>query len=317
MRRCLSTGARSSSVSTATTPGMCAGRTGIDAADQRMRMRAAHEGGDQRAGGGDVVDKTALAGQQRLVFQAGDTRSDQFVHAVCLCWLNDSYVLLPLNRATSFDQMTPAMSDRPEIGLAAAGCISEDAGRRAPSGIGGVSASCARKFVANWPMICAAVASIMPTPRPYCATAPDSIRSVWISTFEPDAGWLDAERRCRIGAAAALGVAALRLDPRGVAGRVDLIEFDAAGKRQRHRAEADRNLALVVLRIDDLGQFGAGHAGRDARNIHQHRPSLRRRQRHVERIVEFHYELRRTPTISGAPILSQIQRAQANSRSSS
>src|ERR1700722_2712935 len=35
-------------------------------------------------------------------------------------------------------------------------------------------------------MICAAVAWIMPTPRPYCATAPDSIRSVWIRTREPD-----------------------------------------------------------------------------------------------------------------------------------
>src|SRR5262245_43666418 len=34
-------------------------------------------------------------------------------------------------------------------------------------------------------MICAAVAWIMPTPRPYCATDPDSARSVCTSTFEP------------------------------------------------------------------------------------------------------------------------------------
>ena len=94
-----------------------------------MRMRTADEGRDQRAGRGNVIDETAIAGQQRLVFQAGDTRSDQFIHAVCLCWLNDSYVLLPLNRATSLDQITRAMSDSPEIGLAAGGCMSEDAGR--------------------------------------------------------------------------------------------------------------------------------------------------------------------------------------------
>ena len=29
------------------------------------------------------------------------------------------------------------------------------------------------------------MAWIMPTPRPYCATAPDSIKSVWIKTLEP------------------------------------------------------------------------------------------------------------------------------------
>ena len=45
-----------------------------------MRMRTAHEGGDQRAGRGNVVDETALAGQKRLVFQARDARSDQFIH---------------------------------------------------------------------------------------------------------------------------------------------------------------------------------------------------------------------------------------------
>ena len=59
---------------------LCAGRSGIDAADQCMRMRTAHEGGDQRAGRGNVVDETALAGQKRLVFQAQDARSDQFIH---------------------------------------------------------------------------------------------------------------------------------------------------------------------------------------------------------------------------------------------
>ena len=45
-----------------------------------MRVRAAHEGGDQRASRGNVVDETALAGQKRLVFQARHTGSDRSIH---------------------------------------------------------------------------------------------------------------------------------------------------------------------------------------------------------------------------------------------
>ena len=52
-------------------------------------------------------------------------------------------------------------------------------------GAGCCSVNCARRFLANCPMICAAVDWIMPTPRPYCATAPDSVRSVCTSTLEP------------------------------------------------------------------------------------------------------------------------------------
>jgi len=107
--------------------------------------------------------------------------------------------------------MTRASNVKPEIGLAAgSGGISGGGdGRAVLTGLGaerngasvrsgtiggdgtsgvigaGCRSSCARRLLANWPMICAAVAWIMPTPRPYCATAPDSIRSVWITTFEP------------------------------------------------------------------------------------------------------------------------------------
>ena len=38
-------------------------------ADQRVRMRAAHERGMQQAGQRDVVDEAALAAQQRLVLE--------------------------------------------------------------------------------------------------------------------------------------------------------------------------------------------------------------------------------------------------------
>ena len=80
MRRCFSTGARSSSVSTATTPGIARAALGIDAADQRVRMRAAHEGRMQRARRSDVVDEARTAGQQRLILEPRDARSDQLAH---------------------------------------------------------------------------------------------------------------------------------------------------------------------------------------------------------------------------------------------
>ena len=81
MRRCFMTGARSSSVSTATTPGTARAALGIDAADQRVRMRAAHEGGDAtRREHAMSSTKRRAAGQQRMVFKARNARSDQFAH---------------------------------------------------------------------------------------------------------------------------------------------------------------------------------------------------------------------------------------------
>ena len=53
-----------------------------DAADQRVRVRAAHERDVQHAGHRNVVDKAAPPAQQRLVFDAGDARADQGEHAV-------------------------------------------------------------------------------------------------------------------------------------------------------------------------------------------------------------------------------------------
>src|SRR5690606_7488086 len=48
----------------------------------------------------------------------------------------------------------------------------------------------ASRFLENWPMIWSATFCMRPTPRPYCATAPDSSRSVVIRIFEPTAlGW--------------------------------------------------------------------------------------------------------------------------------
>src|SRR6185295_19052388 len=49
------------------------------------------------------------------------------------------------------------------------------------------SASCFFRLLANWFISAAAVAWIMPTPRPYCATAPDSVTSLCTSTLEPAA----------------------------------------------------------------------------------------------------------------------------------
>ena len=60
-----------------------------------------------------------------------------------------------------------------------------DRRQAAVGGSAGGLASCFFRLLANWFISAEAVAWIMPTPRPYCATAPDSVRSVCTSTLEP------------------------------------------------------------------------------------------------------------------------------------
>ena len=86
----------------------------------------------------------------------------------------------------------------------------------------------------------------------------------------------------RLRGAAAFGVIALGLHPGGVVGVVDLLEANGARKRQRDRSEADADLTLVGLVVDDFGELRPRHAGCDALDVHQHRPSLLRRERHFE-----------------------------------
>ena len=56
---------RSAAVKTACTPGKARAARRVDAADARVRVRAAHEGRVQHAGQLDVVDEAAAAGEQR------------------------------------------------------------------------------------------------------------------------------------------------------------------------------------------------------------------------------------------------------------
>src|SRR5260370_16091568 len=104
----------------------------------------------------------------------------------------------PLNNRTIASQITRAISEKPEIGLAAGGgaaggggveaAAAADDGALGAAALGVAvrdAASCALRLSANCFISCDAVAWIMPTPRPYCATAPESDRSVCTSTFEP------------------------------------------------------------------------------------------------------------------------------------
>ena len=61
------------------------------------------------------------------------------------------------------------------------------------------------------------------------------------------AGRFETENGGRIGAAAALGVGALRRHPRRVCAIVDILELDDAGEGQRHRPEPHGDLALVDI----------------------------------------------------------------------
>ena len=82
IRRLARTGARSSSVSTAWTPGQRQRVARVDPRGSRMRMRAAHERRVQHAGKRDVVDEAALAGEQGAVLEARNARSDQSTHVL-------------------------------------------------------------------------------------------------------------------------------------------------------------------------------------------------------------------------------------------
>src|SRR5437588_225247 len=71
-------------------------------------------------------------------------------------------------------------------------------------------------------------------------------------------------------------------------GSVDLLELDDAGESQGDRPEPHADLALVAVLVEHLGQLGARHARCDAFDVEQHLPGLGGRQRHFERVVEFH-----------------------------
>ena len=162
-----------------------------------------------------------------------------------------------------------------------------------PSGTsGGAATRCCPnlsfRHLANWFMSCAAVAWMMPTPRPYCATEPDSVRLVCTSTLLPSPA--GSSRNSAVALAPPRPLASLPCaEIRALWLRVvDLLELDGAGEGQRHRAEPHRDAPLVGGLVDHLGQFRARHARRDALDVEQHLPRLGRRQRHLERIVEFH-----------------------------
>ena len=116
---------------------------------------------------------------------------------------------------TTFPPSLPLMR-KPDIGLAARSEVAEIGvgrgrrGRRAAAAIGGTAARSGFSLLANWFMSAEAVAWIMPTPRPYCATAPDSVRSVCTSTLEPAADGSSRNVAFGLRRAAALGVGALR-----------------------------------------------------------------------------------------------------------
>jgi hypothetical protein len=55
----------------------CACRAAVDATDQGVRMRTAHESGDRNARCRNIIDKAPLAGHQRMIFQAQNAGSDR------------------------------------------------------------------------------------------------------------------------------------------------------------------------------------------------------------------------------------------------
>jgi hypothetical protein len=59
---------------------------------------------------------------------------------------------------------------------------------------------------------------------------------------------------------------------------IAFFEFRCSCKSKNDWAHADSDFAFISLRVDNLGEFGAGHAARNSRDIHQHFPRVHRRQ---------------------------------------
>ena len=89
-------------------------------------------------------------------------------------------------------------------------------------------------------------------------------------------------------AAAAFRVLALRLCARLQVRFVDLGEFHLAGEGERDGPELHRDLAVIGVVVGLAGELRARHAGRDALDVEQNLPRLFRRQRHFEAVVDLH-----------------------------
>ncbi len=69
----------SAPVRTATTPGGCRGRRGVDLANAGMRMRRAHEHAMQLAGAMNVADEAAVPVRKRAILDPPDRRADAVI----------------------------------------------------------------------------------------------------------------------------------------------------------------------------------------------------------------------------------------------
>ena len=145
-------------------------RGGIDRTDAGMGVGRAQERGLERAGKMDVVDEAALAGEERLVLGALDPGADRARSHLATRSARGR------RRAASARATTQSrISAMPDTPFAA----SDAAARRSAS----LPSICTFSVSAKRPTICCAMSWIMAAPRPYCATAPLSERSVTIATW--------------------------------------------------------------------------------------------------------------------------------------
>ena len=144
---------------------------------------------------------------------------------------------------------------------------------------------------ANWATNCEASAEIMPAPRPYWATEPESCRSVWISTLVSLP--LGSRWNSTVASAPPRPFESL---PEALT-RARYPASSISSKRggsvesQRHRTEPDRHFALVAGFVDDLGQLGAGHAGCDPLDVGQQGPGLVDGDGHLEGVLDLQFRI--------------------------
>ena len=125
-------------------------------------------------------------------------------------------------------------------------------------------------------------------PRPYCAAAPDSCRSWVTATLVPRPARASVAVTTMLAWPRPFSSAPLAFTTSSLGGLIALGDIGGAGELQADRAHPDGDLALVMVVAEVVGQFGAGEAGGDLRDVLEELPDLLDRLSDLELVLDQH-----------------------------
>ena len=134
-----------------------------------------------------------------------------------------------------------------------------------------------------------ATSVIMPLPRPYCATEPDSSSRVVTATAVPPAAGSSAKLNSELTAPRPLGSLPEPRSRRCARRRPGATARPAVeGELDRSQPQRHGTAVLAVARVP--GQPRARQAGQDARHVQHEHPCVLQRQGHMKPIRELHQQ---------------------------